>query len=86
MSLDKQILELIAIGASVAANCQSCLEHNVSKALEYGVDSHQIAEAIEVGQMARQGAAAKMDRFALSLNDTAPSTAKATAGECGCGS
>lgn len=86
MNLDKQILELIAVGASVAANCQPCLEYNMGKALEYGADSQQIATAIEVGKKVRQGAAAKMDRFVLSLNDATPSTAKATVGGCGCGS
>jgi AhpD family alkylhydroperoxidase len=84
--LDKQILELIAVGASVAANCQPCLEYNVGKALEYGADGQQIAAAIKVGQKVRQGAATKMDQFALSLNDAAPSVARATAGGCGCGS
>ena len=81
MTLDNRTLELIAIGASVATNCQACLEYNVSKALEYGSDHQQIAEAIEVGKRVRQGAAAKMDKFALNLNniDTA-------AGECNCGS
>jgi AhpD family alkylhydroperoxidase len=86
MRLDKQTLELIAVGASVAANCQPCLEHNIDKALEYGADSQQIAEAIEVGKRVRQGAASKMDKFAISLNYAAPSLASATDGGCGCSS
>lgn len=86
MRLDKQTLELIAVGASVAANCQSCLEHNVAKALEYGADSQQIAEAIEVGKRVRQGAASKLDKVAISLNYIAPSPAGAPVGGCGCGS
>ena len=85
MSLDKQTLELIAVGASVAANCQPCLEHNVDKALEYGADSQQIAEAIEVGKRVRQGAAAKLDKFAVSLNHADPSLARAPVGGCECG-
>ena len=86
MRLDKQILELIAVGASVAANCQSCLEHNAGKALEYGADGQQIAEAIEVGKKVRQGAASHMDKFTLGLSSTALSSASATDGRCGCGS
>jgi AhpD family alkylhydroperoxidase len=85
MRLDKQTLELIAVGASVAANCQPCLEHNVDMALEYGADSQQIAEAIEVGKRVRQGAASKLDKFAISLNYAAPSPARAPAGGCECG-
>ncbi|NTU63269.1 MAG: carboxymuconolactone decarboxylase family protein, partial [Chloroflexi bacterium] len=38
MNLDNRILELIAVGASVAANCQPCLDYNVRKALEFGAD------------------------------------------------
>jgi AhpD family alkylhydroperoxidase len=74
-------LELIAVGASVAANCQPCLEYNVGKALEYGADSQQIAEAIEVGKRVRQGAAVKMDKLALNLNSFS-----ATDGGCDCNS
>ncbi len=86
MNLDNRILELIAVGASVAANCQPCLEYNVGKALEFGADSQQIAEAIEVGKRVRQGAASKMDKFALSLNSAVPSSVHAADGQCGCGS
>lgn len=84
MKLDNHTLALIAVGASVTANCQPCLEHNVGTALECGADGQEIAEAIEVGQRVRQGAAAKMDKFAISLNNAAPSTAGATDNGCGC--
>ena len=86
MRLDKQTIELIAVGASIAANCQPCLQHNVDKALEYGADSQQIAEAVEVGKRVRQGAATKMDKFAIGLNYAAPSPAGAPNGGCECGS
>ena len=78
--------QLIAVGASVAANCQPCLEHNVGKALEYGADSQQIAEAIEVGKRVRQGAAAKLDKFAVSLNHATPVPSVVTDRPCECDS
>ena len=81
MSLDKRILELIAVGASVAANCQPCLQYNVDKAREFGADPQEIAEAIEVGKRVRQGAATKLDKLALSLIDPT-----ALPGPCGCDS
>jgi AhpD family alkylhydroperoxidase len=84
MKLDRQTLQLIAVGASVAANCQPCLEHNVGKALEHGADSQQIADAIDVGRRVRQGAGAKFDQFAASLNDAAPAPAASAQGGC-CG-
>jgi AhpD family alkylhydroperoxidase len=72
MKLDDRTLRLIAVGASIAANCQPCLEFNVLKALENGADRQEIAEAIQAGKMVRQGAASKIDRFASNLNQAAP--------------
>jgi len=85
MRLDNQILALIAVGASVSANCQPCLERTVGTALECGADGQQIAEAMEIGKRVRQGAASEMDKFALSRNYTSNSSTPAMAGGCGCG-
>ncbi len=86
MKLDNQTIELIAVGASVAANCQPCLEYTVAKALEYGADGQQIADAIEIGKKVRHGAASEMDKFALSLHAVAPVPAGGANGGCECGS
>lgn len=83
MKLDNRIAELIAVGASVAANCQPCLEYHVGKASESGADRQEIADAIEISKMVRKGAASKMDKFAASLSEAAMPTA---AEGCGCGS
>ncbi len=84
MKLDNQTLALIAIGASVSANCQPCLEGNVNTAQKCGADAQQIAEAIEIGKKVRQGAIAKMDKFTASLNIPAPVTPMVSG--CSCGS
>jgi AhpD family alkylhydroperoxidase len=84
MRLDKRSVRLIAVGASIAANCQPCLETNVSKALEYGADQQDINEAIEVGKMVRKGAASKMDQFSSGLSDASPSPDSTKDAECGC--
>ncbi len=84
MKLDDHTLRLIAVGASIAANCQPCLESNVAKALENGAEWQEIAQAIEIGKMVRQGASSKMDRFASSLNQKAPLTAGLPGEGCGC--
>ena len=86
MKLDDRMLRLIAIGASITASCQPCLQINVAKALDAGADEQKIAEAIEVGKRVRQGAASKMDQFASSLNITPPSVVSALDNGCGCGS
>ena len=68
MNLDERMLRLIAIGASVSANCQPCLQTNVDRALESGATGPEIAEAIWVGTMVRRGAASTMDKLAASMN------------------
>lgn len=83
MKLDNRITELIAVGASVTANCQPCLQYHTDKALESGASDLEIAQAIEIAKTVRKGAAAKMDQFAATISKTAPSNAGATAG-CGC--
>ena len=72
MKLDERTLRLIAVGASISANCQPCLQTNAAKALERGATEQEIADAIWIGILVRRGAAAKMDRFAASLNQTMP--------------
>jgi len=39
MKLDNHTLALIAVGASVSANCQPCLERNLRTALKCGADA-----------------------------------------------
>ena len=86
MKLDNRTKSLIAVGASITANCQSCLQSTVTMALQSGADEQEIAEAFEVGKRVRQGAASKMDKFALNLNYAAPASAGGTDGGCECGS
>ena len=84
MKLDKRIEELIAVGASVTANCQPCLQYHADKAIENGAVAQEIAEAIKVGTQVRKGAAAKMDKFSSKLNPAAASPDR-VAEDCGCG-
>ena len=83
MKLDNRVKELIAIGASITANCQPCLEYHVEKAREYGADEQDIAEAIEMGKMVRKGASAKMDKYAAGFSLAAPKECGPDKG-CGC--
>jgi AhpD family alkylhydroperoxidase len=86
MKLENRIVELIAVGASITANCQPCLQYHVKTALENGADQQEIAEAIEIGRMVRNGASAKMDKFAASLNQAVPSAAGEAVMGFGCSS
>ena len=67
--LDAKIGELIAVGASVAANCQPCVKYRVGKAREMKVAEDEIRQAIEVGKMVRKGAASQMDRLLEELQE-----------------
>lgn len=82
MSLDDRIKELVAVGASVTANCTSCLEYHVAKAREAGADPQEVAEAIDAGRLVREGAARKLDRVAARVTEVAAVTA--VSGGCGC--
>jgi AhpD family alkylhydroperoxidase len=58
---------LIAVGASVTANCQPCLKTAVTQAQSAGADKKEILEAIAIGRIVRKGAMGKMDNFASTL-------------------
>ena len=82
--LDNKIRELIAVGASVAANCHPCVQYHVSKARETGAEEQAIQEALEVGKMVRKGAAGEMDKLLSSLRPAAPCAANTAEVGCGC--
>ncbi len=48
--LTTQQEELVAVGASIAANCIPCLRIHFSRALEAGATLEQIRAAVAVGQ------------------------------------
>ncbi len=75
MKLDGRIQELIAVGASVTANCQPCLQYHSAKALENGADATEVADAVEVGRTVRKGAAAKFDKLAAEAAAAGPACA-----------
>ncbi len=86
MKLDEHTRGLIAVGASIAANCQPCLQTAVTMACKSGADEQEIAEAIEIGRMVRKGAASKMDKFLSSLENMVATVPAGTESGCGCGS
>jgi AhpD family alkylhydroperoxidase len=58
---------LIAVGASVTANCQPCLKTAVTQAQGVGAEMKEILEAIAIGRLVRKGAIGKMDQLASTL-------------------
>ena len=64
---DEKITELIAIGASISANCHPCIKFHAAKARELKIDEEEIQQAIEVGRMVRKGAGGQMDELIKEL-------------------
>jgi len=84
MELSEKVKELVAVGASITANCQPCLQYHAEKALASGADSGEVKAAIEVGKQVRKGASARMDTFSSELKEIAPVPAEAKKSAC-CG-
>jgi AhpD family alkylhydroperoxidase len=63
MMVDVKTKELIAIGASVSANCQPCVKFHLGKAKKLEIAPEDIKAAIQVGIMVRGGAAGQMDQL-----------------------
>ncbi len=85
MELDGRMKELIAVGASVAANCHPCVKYHVSAALKVGAYPDEIAQAVAMGKLVRGGAARKMDELTLSMGHSEGGPADGPCGEDGCG-
>ena len=65
--MNESIKELIAIGASVGAHCQPCLEYHIQAAIELGVREEDIFQAVEVGHAVEKGAMAAMRDFSSAI-------------------
>lgn len=65
--LSKLQKELIAIGISVAINCESCMEWHIKQALDDGATEKMVIEAVEVGIEMAGGPATASARFAMNV-------------------
>jgi len=54
--MDQRMIELVAMGASAAANCHPCMDHHLAKCDELGISREEVAEAVKVGLMVNHGA------------------------------
>lgn len=61
--MTESIRELIAIGASVGAHCQPCLEHHIKASVALGVSEEDIRAAIAIGHTVEKGALSAMKKF-----------------------
>ena len=54
--MDERMKELVAMGASAAANCHPCMDYHLAKCDEFGIDRDEVAAAVKVGLMVNRGA------------------------------
>ncbi len=68
-ALDLKTKELIAIGCSLVAKCEGCLEGHIKKALEVGATKQEISDAIVVAVgIAAAGVVDMSDKAAIKLD------------------
>jgi AhpD family alkylhydroperoxidase len=84
MNMDDRMKILLAVSASVGANCHPCLEYHIGRALESGIDRGVIMEAVEVAKAVRRGATSSMDKLALKLLGSDPSSQACDSRETSC--
>lgn len=77
--MDESLKELVAIGASVGAHCQPCLDHHIRSAMALGVAPADIREAIAIGHTVEKGAMAAMRKYSAAAAEGLPVIAGATA-------
>jgi AhpD family alkylhydroperoxidase len=65
--MDDETKELVAIGASAAANCYPCMKHHLAKCEDLGIAGAEIRAAAEVGMMVNRGAASNTRKFVAEL-------------------
>ena len=65
--MDNKTKELIAIGASVAANCMPCLEFHIEKAKSLGATTKELIIASKIGMHVKAGAAEKIEAHAAGI-------------------
>ena len=69
-ALPKKQKELIAIGISVAKDCESCMQWHIEQAAADGASFEEIFEAVEVAMEMGGGTATVSARFALEVMES----------------
>ncbi len=66
-ALSKKNKELIAVGISVATDCESCMQWHIEQAAASGASERQVFEAVEIGIEMAGGPGTVSARFALEV-------------------
>jgi AhpD family alkylhydroperoxidase len=66
-ALPTKVKELIAVGISVFADCESCMQWHIEQAARASASEREVLEAVEVGIEMGGGPATVSARFALDV-------------------
>jgi len=66
-ALPKKQKELIAVGISVATDCESCMQWHIEQAAVSGASEREVLEAVEIGIEMAGGPGTVSARFALEV-------------------
>ena len=69
-ALPKKQKELIAVGISVATDCESCMQWHIEQAAAAGASEPEVFEAVEVGIEMAGGPGTVSARFALEVMES----------------
>ncbi len=77
---------LVALGASLASNCVSCIEYHIPAAARVGLSEIQINEAIKIADKVRQvPARAVLEAAEARIETSKNKLAEKEVSGCGCG-
>lgn len=65
--MDARTKELVAMGASAAANCHPCMEHHLAECDKLGIPRDEVLAAVRVGLMVNHGAERAIRKHARKL-------------------
>jgi len=54
--MNAHMKDLVAVGASAAANCHPCMEHHLAECDKLEISRDEVLEAVRVGLMVNHGA------------------------------
>ncbi|MBE0467102.1 MAG: carboxymuconolactone decarboxylase family protein [Candidatus Desulforudis sp.] len=80
--LTRREYELIAIGASIAANCGSCLLHHVEAARAAGATDEEMREAVAIGELVKAEPSSQLRLLAAQLLNVGEQNAVLGGGRC----
>lgn len=66
-ALDTKTREMVALAASIAANCRPCLQYHFKEAVKQGCTAQEIREIVKVAAMVKQRPVSDINELSAQL-------------------